>query len=474
MQKHWISAGVLGTLAMILAAPSASAAPFTDVENHWAEAEIQEMTAAGHIQGYGDGTFGPDDKISRAEASAMLTRGFDLNGDSETALQFADLETDHPFIHYISAVTEAGLFEGYEDNLFKPENSITRAESAATLEREVGFDPQETASFADAVGHWAQDTIENLAGSGIINGYDSDTFAPNDAVTRAEFATLLSDTLHYMDHGAPAPPEEDNDEREPTDEQIAAQGVAIGETTSTLTATLGTPERVTPARQGFDWHTYHDSYEDFVSFAVYENEVIGFFTLHTSFENPAGLEKGMSCSEADTAVDELSENVSIDLGYDEHIPDEDVLVHALVLDQDFDAPFPDQDETLAASSAEQMFDYVNAERAYHGLETLTSSDEIAAVAYAHSLDMAENNYFNHNSLDGRTPADRFNEANISDYSYGGENISGGYQYVHDSHRGLMNSPGHRANILRDNFDALGVGISYANGNPRYTQKFGRE
>ena len=105
-----------------------------------------------------------------------------------------------------------------------------------------------------------------------------------------------------------------------------------------------------------------------------------------------------------------------------------------------------------------MLDSVNAERAKESLDPLTWCPALARSATAHSVDMAANNYFEHESLDGREISDR---AKAQGYNYRtvGENIAVGQRDVAEVMDGWMNSPGHRENILRPQFTHLGSGVA---------------
>jgi uncharacterized protein YkwD len=103
-----------------------------------------------------------------------------------------------------------------------------------------------------------------------------------------------------------------------------------------------------------------------------------------------------------------------------------------------------------------MLDMVNGERAKQGLRPLKSDPELGEVARAHSADMLERGYFSHVTPDGKDPFDRMRQANLR-YLTAGENIALAPS-LSGAHRGLMNSPGHRANVLRPQFGRLGVGV----------------
>jgi len=104
----------------------------------------------------------------------------------------------------------------------------------------------------------------------------------------------------------------------------------------------------------------------------------------------------------------------------------------------------------------QMLDLVNGERAANGLPPLAADPELTEVARRHSADMFARGYFAHDTPEGRTPFDRMREANVR-FLTAGENLALA-PTLSIAHTGLMNSPGHRANILRAQFGRVGIGI----------------
>jgi len=105
---------------------------------------------------------------------------------------------------------------------------------------------------------------------------------------------------------------------------------------------------------------------------------------------------------------------------------------------------------------QQMLDLVNKERVANGLNPLKVNPTLTQVARAHSADMINRNFFDHTNPDGKTPFDRIKAAGIT-YKTAGENIAGASS-VQTAHTNLMNSPGHRANILNASFTEVGIGI----------------
>jgi len=104
----------------------------------------------------------------------------------------------------------------------------------------------------------------------------------------------------------------------------------------------------------------------------------------------------------------------------------------------------------------EMLDLVNKERIKNGLKPLQFDPELVPVARAHSQDMFAKGYFAHDNLEGKDPFDRMHAAGVH-YQAAGENLALA-QTVEIAHINLMNSPGHRANILNPSFGRVGIGI----------------
>ena len=119
-------------------------------------------------------------------------------------------------------------------------------------------------------------------------------------------------------------------------------------------------------------------------------------------------------------------------------------------------PFSVKEPKVREDLEAKMLDLVNEERRKEGLPALAADPEMRAVARAHSKDMFGRSYFSHDSPDGKSLTERAQEAKIH-YLTAGENIALA-QTLGIAHTGLMNSPGHRANILHKDFHRVGIGI----------------
>lgn len=121
-----------------------------------------------------------------------------------------------------------------------------------------------------------------------------------------------------------------------------------------------------------------------------------------------------------------------------------------------DLKFKTSELTVDASSEERMLSLVNQERRSQGLRELRSNEKLRELARAYAKDMFERGYFSHYNPEGQSPFDRMENANIS-YHAAGENLAYAPN-VDVAHQGLMNSPGHRANILSADFGTVGIGV----------------
>ncbi|HEV7655172.1 MAG TPA: CAP domain-containing protein [Mycobacteriales bacterium] len=122
----------------------------------------------------------------------------------------------------------------------------------------------------------------------------------------------------------------------------------------------------------------------------------------------------------------------------------------------------------------QVVALTNAERAKVGCGALTVNGTLTAVAQAHSQDMGDHNYFDHNSQDGKSPFDRMTAAGYR-FSTAAENIAAGQRTPQDVMTSWMNSPGHKANILNCALHQIGVGYATVSGSQYgvyWTQDFG--
>ena len=179
----------------------AAASSFLDVPpHHWAWQFIESIFCAGLTAGFPDGTYRPDNPVTRAEIAVFLKRG--IHGGTYSP---PTPDGSHPFNDiaghwaeaWIEDLFDEGFTSGFPDGTYRPDNQVTRAEMAVFLKKAIHGSaytsptPDGSHPFGDVAGHWAEAWIEDLYDEGITSGYPDGTYRPENQVTRAEMAVFL-------------------------------------------------------------------------------------------------------------------------------------------------------------------------------------------------------------------------------------------------------------------------------------------
>ncbi len=197
-------------IATAPAAPplSSSSVPF-DTKGHWAESYVGQLTQRGIIGGFPDGSFKPDDGITRAQFAAIAVKALNLPSASGPAI-FADVSSSYWANRAIAAVSQAGLVTGFPDGTFKPEDKITRAQAlvilAKALPAQGAVDTTILNSYGDgsSVPAWAAPSVAKAAKAHILVSYpDPSQIKPNVNATRADVAALTYQTLNNLGKNLP-------------------------------------------------------------------------------------------------------------------------------------------------------------------------------------------------------------------------------------------------------------------------------
>ncbi|WP_309121650.1 S-layer homology domain-containing protein [Paenibacillus sp.] len=168
-------------------------AAFNDIRGHWAEEEIVRLQDRQLISGYEDGSFRPDRSVTRAELATVTVRVSGVEAEEDLEAGFTDVAANHWAASSISAAKRLNIVSGYPDGSFRPNAFITRAEAAVLFDRVFRLEAaQAPASFADVQkSHWAADSIAGAFAKGIVRGDESGLFRPEQSLSRAEFASML-------------------------------------------------------------------------------------------------------------------------------------------------------------------------------------------------------------------------------------------------------------------------------------------
>ena len=154
-----------------------------------------------YVVGYSDGTVRPNANISRAEVATIFFRLLKKevrDGNLTTENIFADVTNGQWHNKAISTMAKLGVVKGRNAEAFDPDASITRAEFAAICARFNTKPVENSGSFSDISGHWAENEIERAAAFGWISGYPDGTFHPDARITRAEAMTMINRVLCRM------------------------------------------------------------------------------------------------------------------------------------------------------------------------------------------------------------------------------------------------------------------------------------
>lgn len=181
---------------------------FADAANHWAEEDINRLGAKLILEGNDSGQFGPNEDITRAEFTALLVRALNLESAGHSP-GFTDIQTTSWYNSDIGAAVSYRLIAGFEDGTFRPDDRITREQAmtiAAKAMKLTGLDSlsseppaseQTLSRFKDAneVSPWAHSGVAASVSTGVISGRNNDELAPKDYVSKAEVALIIDRLL---------------------------------------------------------------------------------------------------------------------------------------------------------------------------------------------------------------------------------------------------------------------------------------
>lgn len=192
----------------IISSEAATAEPkealnFQDVPNdHWAKTYIDALSSRGLISGYENGTFRPEEPVTRSQVAEVVSKTFDLTADKEN-LEFSDVESDYWAKESIGEVVRGGFMTGFPDDTFKPNIPVTRAQALTTLVTGLGVEPPTDTQaalerYADAseIPSWATEKIAAAtAGSFVVNYPNISELNPAEPTTRAELSAMIYQAL---------------------------------------------------------------------------------------------------------------------------------------------------------------------------------------------------------------------------------------------------------------------------------------
>ena len=185
----------------------ASCSPsFIDVPcDFWGYQYVEYLKNHSVTLGYPDGTFRPNNQISRAEMATFMVKARNLTYTGGLT-NFTDVPSTHWAYNYIMAAKQAGIIGGYPDGTFKPENMVTRAEISVMVSRAGNFTYSGgLTNFSDVPStYWGYQYIMAVKQYGIVSGYPDGTFKPDNQATRAEASVMVTKLMMTFDITPPA------------------------------------------------------------------------------------------------------------------------------------------------------------------------------------------------------------------------------------------------------------------------------
>lgn len=193
--SYLLSNAELQAAAKALIDVTAAEISFADVTNHWAKTAISNAVATGIASGYPDGSFKPEQFITRGEFTKLLVEGLGLASSSK-ALEFSDADAIPQWAQaYVQAAVDAEIITGYQDGSFRAGGNITRAEMAVMITKalDLELEAAETLSFVDAdrIPSYAQERVATAVKHGLVQGLGNDRFGANEPATRAQAVAIV-------------------------------------------------------------------------------------------------------------------------------------------------------------------------------------------------------------------------------------------------------------------------------------------
>lgn len=189
-----------GAVSSAPGAEQGSASSFSDVSSsHWAQSDISFLAEKKIISGMGDGSFKPENSITRAEFLKILATAFPIN-EAADAAEFKDVTQNDWYYEYVKKASMGGIVTG-DGASFRPKDAISREDAAVMLYRvlsnlNVAMEEGENSLTDSAeISSYAQKAVSSLYSAGIINGMGDGSFMPKNNITRAQAAAIVARVL---------------------------------------------------------------------------------------------------------------------------------------------------------------------------------------------------------------------------------------------------------------------------------------
>jgi hypothetical protein len=202
----FVALGLMAGAALPLVAPAPATAQttqFSDVSaSYWAQPYIERLASEAIIAGFPDGTFQPDQPVTRAQFAAIVRQAFDQNR-TRSAPNFSDVSANYWANPAIADAYAQGFLSGYPDGTFRPEQQIPRVQAIVSLANGLGFSPNDptdqvlgTYRDADRIPQYAESPVAAATENDMVVSYpDVNRLQPNAVATRADVAAFIYQAL---------------------------------------------------------------------------------------------------------------------------------------------------------------------------------------------------------------------------------------------------------------------------------------
>lgn len=173
---------------------------FDDVsKDNWESDAVNDLSKKDIVSGFPDGTFHSNDAVTREQLVKMLAEAFDLKGTGST--NFTDVENGRWSASYISAAVANGIVKGTGDGTFFPEDNVTRQDAAVMLYnlcgvKGISLTEETVPTDSGSISEYAKKSVCRLLSAGIVSGFSDGSFHPNEALTRAQAAKMIYNLLN--------------------------------------------------------------------------------------------------------------------------------------------------------------------------------------------------------------------------------------------------------------------------------------
>lgn len=285
----------------------------------------------------------------------------------------------------------------------------------------------------------------------------------------------------------------------------------LGRDSESVLALFGEPARMEPSSYDYEWWVYNTDLSQYVQFGILQNKVVTIYAAGqeidvspfrmgqsygeiyalTPFSYEIALDHNNSSYQFELSESDVNEQplIPIENGWAQlyfdkftqqlagirYMDNETLLkqrpyqiMYSGVL-MNPQALTAEREKEVETANARQILDLTNIIRARQHLKPLVWDDEVAEVAYLHSKDMKDSNYFAHESPEFGSLGDRLTRGKVT-FRAAGENIASNYADGIAAVQGWLNSEGHRQNVLNPKFNRLGVGVYETYYTQNFTQK----